>query len=47
VKEIFPWEHGNIKSWGSSPGIMPLGLLLGGIPPNTHENIKGDVCVNS
>jgi hypothetical protein len=47
VKEIFPREHGNITNWGSSRGIMPLGLLLGEIPPNTHENIKGVVCVNS
>jgi hypothetical protein len=46
-KEIFPWEHGNITNWGSSRGVMPLGLLLGEIPPNTHENIKGVVYVNS
>jgi hypothetical protein len=46
-KEIFPWEHGNTTNWESSHGIMPLGLLLGEIPPNTNENIKGVVCVNS
>jgi len=26
-QQIFPWEHGNIENWGSSPSVHPLGFF--------------------